>query len=129
MADVDDATIQKAGKVLGQTEKEAGRQSTKADKQADALKRAYLTAVAKAIVWAQITNAIEEDTQDDIEVFAERVGLSIEDLAKSNPKSLIKDLARDAKNEAADFLGSGEIDDTLDIDASDMLKALNSVRI
>ena len=95
----------------------------------DALKRAYLTAVAKAIVWAQITNAIEEDTQDDIEVFAERVGLSIEDLAKSNPKSLIKDLARDAKNEAADFLGSGEIDDTLDIDASDMLKALNSVRI
>jgi len=107
MAEVDDATLAKAGKVLGQTEKEAGRQSQKADKQADALKRAYLTAVAKAIIWAQITNAIEEDTQEDIEVFADRFNMSIEDLARANPKALIKDLAVEATQEAADFLSSG----------------------
>ena len=54
----DDATIKKAGKVLAQTKKEADRESAKADKQANALQRAYLTAVAKAIIWAQITNTI-----------------------------------------------------------------------
>lgn len=127
----DDATVDKAGKVLGQTEKEIGVQVAKADKQTAALKRAYLTALAKSIIWARLENMIEEATVEDIEDSAEMLKQSsIEDLAQANPKAIIKDLARDAREEAAEFMNDRRaIADTVDIEVPEMLKAINSVRI
>ena len=123
--------IEQAGKVLGQVEQEVGRQSQKADKQADALKRAYLTALARAIIFARLQNMVEEATVEDIEDSAEILKqASIEDLARANPKAIIKDLARDAREEAEEFMSDRRaVEDTIDIDPTEMRKAINLVRI
>jgi hypothetical protein len=123
--------IEQAGKVLGQLEKEIAVQSGKADKQAAALRRAYLTALAKAIIWSMLENRVEEATAEDIEDSAEMLKqASIEDLAGANPKAIIKDLSRDAKEEAAEFMSDNRaIADTIDVDANEMRKAINAVRI
>jgi hypothetical protein len=131
MSSVDDKAIDDAGKVLGATEKEIGVQVKKADKQTAALKRAYLTALAKSIIWARLENIVEEATAEDIEDSAEMLKQgSVGELARANPKAIIKDMARDAKDEAAEFMSdSNAVEDTVDIGATEMLKAINAVRI
>ncbi len=123
--------IEQAGKVLGQTEQEIARQVTKVDKQTAALKRAYLTSLAKSIIWARLENMIEEATVEDIEDSAEMLKQSsIEELARANPKAIIKDLARDAREEAVEFMSDRRaVEDTIDIDPTEMRKAIGLVRI
>lgn len=123
------AIVDKAGKIQGEMEKLAGDQSSKADKTAEKLKRAYLTAAAKSAVWGEIVTAIEDGTQEDPEEFADTIGLSLEEFSKSNAKTLIKRLAQDGAETVGDLIGSDGLDSFLDLSDTEFLKLVDKVRI
>ena len=129
MASEDDV-FEEAGKVLGQMEKIAASELAKADKNAKKLKRAYLTAAAKDAVWLKIASRIEEGSEmgEDMEGFAEDLGITIEDFGKSNAKTLIQRMSSDAKEEAMEFLGDDGIKDFLDLDDNELRKLINKIR-
>jgi len=123
------AIVDKAGKLLGEMEKLIGGQSDKADKAAAKLQRAYLTAAAKAFVLGEIVTAIEDGTQDDIEDFADSIGLELEEFSKSNAKTLVQRMLNDAHETAEDFLGSEGLQNVLGIESREFAKLISKVRV
>ena len=125
----EEAIVNKAGKIQGEMFKLAGGQSSKADKAAAKLQRAYLTAAARAFVLGEIETAIEDGTQEDIEDFADSIGLELEEFSKSNPKALVQRMLNDAQETAEEFLGSEGLQNVLGIDDREFVKLISKVRI
>lgn len=126
--------IDKADKIFSQLEKDANAQLKKAENSVKKLKRAYLQAVGNDVVWAKLVQGMEEGTEmgQDIESFFDTMGLTIEQVAKSNAKTLMKELMNGrsgAKEEALEELGSRGLEDLLQIDDSEIVKAIKSVKI
>ena len=125
----EEAIINKAGKLQGQMEKLAGGQSAKANKAAEKLQRAYLTAAAKAVVFSEIVIAIEDGTEEDIEDFADSIGLELEEFSKSDAKTLVQRMLNDAQDIAEETLGSEGLEDRLGLDPREFVKLISKVRV
>jgi hypothetical protein len=122
------AIAQQASERLGQMEKLAAPQLAKADSASKKLRRAFLLAEAKSMVWFQIVNSMEEESGmgEDPAGFAESLGLDSEEFAKSNAKSLLQKMAKDAKETAQEELARGDFEeDVLD----ELVKFIKQVKV
>ncbi len=123
------AIVNKAGKIQGELQKLAFSQSDKADKAVAKLQRAYLTAAARAFVLGEIVTAIEDGTEEDIEDFADSIGLELEEFSKSNAKTLVQRMLNDAQETAEEFLGSEGLQNVLGLESREFVKLISKVRV
>ena len=129
MADVDDATLDKAGKVLGATEQAIGKQADKSFNDMKKLRRAFMQASARALIWADMTDRIEDATSEDIEEFANGLRMDLVAFSKATPAAIIQKLGKESKEGASETLGMDGVAEVLDLDVDDFLKLIKSTRI
>lgn len=120
--------VDQAGKVLGQLEQAVAREAKKFDQAEKRFKPQYLKIAAGALVWSLVENRVEEMTGEDIEEVADELGMTLEEFAKANPKTLIKLIIGQAMDEAEEKAGDDGVEETLGIDHGDLSAHINGVK-
>lgn len=121
--------IAKAGKVLGQLEQLVAKESLKFDKGRRTTKRAFLMIAAADLVWGLINVKVEDMTNEDIEVVAEDLGMTLEEFAKAKPQTLVRLIAGTAIEETLERVDQDGVAESLFIEDQELAKEIRKVKV
>jgi len=121
--------IAKAGKVLGQLEQLVGKESLKFDKGRRTTKRAFLMVAAKDLVWALINSRVEDMANEDIDLVAEDLGMTLEEFARAKPQTLVRLMVGLAIDETLEKVGEDGVAESLSIDDQDLAKEISRFKV